>query len=95
MVENLYINWYMGELSSNWSSALNEEMNNGWKIPGIENQMDFYKNYVSAKVQKGDRVFVIISDALRYEVAVELNDKLNKEIIGNCEIEGNLGVIPL
>lgn len=94
MVENLYTNWYMGELSSNWSSALNEEMKNGWKIPGIENQMDFYKNYVSSKVQKGDRVFVIISDALRYEVAVELNDKLNTETIGNCEIEGNLGVIP-
>lgn len=94
MVENLYTNWYMGELSSNWSSALKEEMKNGWKVPGIENQTDFYKNYVSAKVQKGDRVFVIISDALRYEVAVELNDKLNTEIIGNCEIGGNLGVIP-
>ncbi|MBO1513530.1 BREX-1 system phosphatase PglZ type A [Metabacillus bambusae] len=94
MVENLYTNWYMGQLSSNWSSVLSDEMKKGWKIPGIESQMDFYKNYVSQKVQKGDRVFVIISDALRYEVAVELNDKLNTETIGNCEIEGNLGVIP-
>ncbi|MBB2481353.1 BREX-1 system phosphatase PglZ type A [Bacillus sp. APMAM] len=94
LVENLYTNWYMGELSSNWSSALNEEMKSGWKIPGVENQMDFYKNYVSSKVQKGDRVFVIISDALRYEIAVELNEKLNTETIGNCDIEGNLGVIP-
>lgn len=94
MVENLYTNWYMGQLSSNWSSVLSDEMKKGWKIPGIESQMDFYKNYVSQKVQKGDRAFVIISDALRYEIAVELKDKLNTETIGNCEIEGNLGVIP-
>lgn len=94
MVENLYTNWYMGQLSSNWSSVISDEMKKGWKIPGVESQMDFYKNYVSQKVQKGERVFVIISDALRYEIAVEMYEKLNTETPGTCSIDGILGVVP-
>ncbi len=37
---------------------------------------------------------VIISDALRYETAVELNDLLNREQKGKSEIDAMFGVIP-
>ncbi len=94
MVENLYTNWYMGELSSHWSAAVHDKMKTSWMIPGIQNQKDFYRSFVAPKIHQGDRVFVIISDALRYEIAAELSDKLNSETTGACEIQPLLGVIP-
>ena len=94
MVENLYTNWFMGELSSHWSQAVDREMKTDWVIPGIANQKDFYKSYIAPKINKGDRVFVIISDALRYEIGVEFAEKLNSETIGGCDIQPLLGVIP-
>ena len=94
MVENLYTNWYMGDLSSHWSQAVESDLKDNWVLPGIINQQDFYKQYVAPKVYKGERIFVIISDALRYEVGVEIAEKLNAETLGACEIEPILSVIP-
>ncbi|MGG1640414.1 BREX-1 system phosphatase PglZ type A [Paenibacillus sp. NRS-1782] len=94
MVENLYTTWYMGELSSHWSAAVQEEMKSSWVLPGIQSQKDFYRSFVAPKIYNGDRVFVIISDALRYEIAAELADKLNSETTGACDIQSLLGVVP-
>mgnify|MGYP001371960875 CR=1 FL=1 len=94
MVENLYTNWFMGELSSHWSIAVETEIKHHWSLPGVSNQTDFYRSFVAPKVDKGDRVFVIISDAMRYEIGVELANKLNSETIGVCDIQPMLGVIP-
>lgn len=94
MVENIYTNWFQGELSSHWSQAVHSELKNEWTLPGIRNQQNFYRNIVSSKASKGERVFVIISDAMRYEVGVEINDRLNAETLGSCEVETMLGVIP-
>jgi len=94
MVENLYTNWYMSELSSHWSAAVHDELKSSWVLPGIQNQKDFYRSFVSPKISNGDRVFVIISDALRYEIASELTDKLNSETTGACDIQPLLGVVP-
>lgn len=94
MVENLYTNWFMGELNLNWSSAVHDDMRSNWSIPGIQSQKEFYRSFVAPKIDNGDRVFVIISDALRYEIAVELADKLNSEMTGACDLQPLLGVIP-
>jgi len=94
MVENLYTNWFMSELSSNWSAAIQDDMKQAWILPGVQNQKDFYRSFVSSRVNNGERVFVIISDALRYEIAVELSDKLNSETTGACDIQSLLGVVP-
>ncbi|NHM30666.1 BREX-1 system phosphatase PglZ type A [Neobacillus terrae] len=94
MVENLYTNWYMGDLSSHWSQAVESDMKDNWIIPGITNQQQFYRQYVAPKVNKGERVFVVISDALRYEVGVEITERLNAETMGACEIEPILSVVP-
>ncbi|WP_026584643.1 BREX-1 system phosphatase PglZ type A [Bacillus sp. J33] len=94
LVENLYTNWYMGELSSHWSQAVESEMTQDWSLPGIKNQQDFYSSFIDSKVRNGERVFVIVSDALRYEIGVELADRLNTETMGVCDVETLLGVVP-
>lgn len=94
LVENLYTNWYMGELSSHWSQAVEAEMTQDWSLPGVKNQQGFYSSFIGPKIHNGDRVFVIVSDAMRYEIGVELADRLNTETMGTCEVETLLGVVP-
>lgn len=94
LVENLYTNWYMGELSAHWSQAVESEMTQNWSLPGVKNQQDFYPSFIDSKVRNGERVFVIISDAMRYEIGVELAERLNTETMGICDVETMLGVVP-
>ena len=92
-VEEIYNN-FINDLNSKWTSSIESNMEGKWIIPGVRNQKDFYRNYVYPSVSIGDRVFVIISDALRYEVGKELCDKLNEEVVGSTQIDAMLSVIP-
>jgi uncharacterized protein (TIGR02687 family) len=94
MIEYLYTNWFMSELNTNWSSSIQEEVKDEWAIDGVVKQQEFYRNYVDPKVRNGDRVFVIISDALRYDVGVEVADRLEVETRGSSQVETMLSVIP-
>lgn len=90
-VEKTYNNWYLDEISIKWSNSISDNLNGEWRIPGILPQKMFYSNFIEAYNQ---RVFVIISDALRYESARELTDILNSERQGSCDITAMLGSIP-
>src|SRR5690625_1999583 len=92
LVENKYTNWYMGELSTHWSQALHRDIPKKWALPGTYNQQQFYSNIISR--HDDERVFVIISDALRYEIGVELQERLKSEILGSSELDTMLGVVP-
>ena len=93
MVENIYVNGYLNTLSIKWSDSL-ETLNGNWTIPGMIMQKDFYNTYIKPFKNRRERVFVIISDALRYEVAREFCDMLNKERKGSTEIAYMQGCIP-
>ncbi|WP_406542698.1 BREX-1 system phosphatase PglZ type A [Clostridium ljungdahlii] len=93
-VENTYVNWFVDELSVKWSNAISDELQDNWNIPLITEQKDFYNTFIRQHVIKGERVFVIISDALRYEAAKEFSDILNIERKGFTEIYAMQGVIP-
>lgn len=94
LVDDLYTNWYMGELSSHWSQAVHAEMMQDWSLPGVLNQQDFYSSVIAPKIRNGERVFVIISDAMRYEIGVELAERLNAETMGVCNVQTLLGAVP-
>lgn len=94
MVEYVYSNWYMSELNNHWSRSITEEIENEWAIDGVLKQQNFYQHYVAPKVKNEDRVFVIISDALRYDIGVEVAEYLNAETRGSSQIESMLSVLP-
>ncbi len=71
-VENLYKNWYLATLGGQWTKLVRDELALSSRLPDIPQQGGFYGNYVRPIESAGSRVFVIISDALRYEVAVDL-----------------------
>lgn len=94
LVEDLYTNWFMAEISSHWSQAVSAEMTKDWSLPGVIKQQNFYSSVISSHISKGERAFVIVSDAMRYEVGVELAERLNSETIGSCEVQTLLSVVP-
>ncbi len=89
-VEKLYSNWYLAGLADNWSSVAEEDLGQYGYIPDVERQTAFYGNYVR---HSDTRVFVIISDALRYEVAASLAEQL-KELQGRTELGSMCGIFP-
>lgn len=94
VVENTYAHWYLDELSVKWSQIIENDLIDNININGVNKQQDFYNDYLRKQVLDGDRVFVIISDALRYEAAKELSDILNRDIRGKTELSYMQGVIP-
>lgn len=93
-VEKLYKNWYLATLGNQWTTLVRDELTQSSRLPGITNQEDFYRSYVKPIVSAGSRAFVIISDALRYEVAVELTSKLLRETKGAAKISSMQSVFP-
>ncbi|MHC5731900.1 MAG: PglZ domain-containing protein, partial [Nostoc sp.] len=83
-VENLYTQWFLDGLGEAWSDALG----NTWELEGIASQTRFFGRHVFPILERSDRekVFVIISDALRYEVASELQEVIYKEMRGETEL---------
>lgn len=91
IVEGLYHEWYLKEVNRNWLDSVAKELKEKSSVTGVERQNNFYSHYVSAN--KG-RSFVVISDALRYEVAVELSDNLVKKTKGTTSIDSMQSVLP-
>lgn len=86
IVEGLYTHWFLGELGNNWSAACADELAQYGRILEVPQQEKFYNEKVK---KEENRVFVIISDALRYEVAASLTEQLRREtqskvILGSC-----------
>ncbi len=80
-IEAIYTNWFLDELTNKQIALLKAEWLDNWNVPGISKQQDFYEKEVNSvlKWKNTERVFVVISDALRYECAYELNELLEKE----------------
>lgn len=93
-VEKLYKNWYLKELGSQWSTLIADELPNGYELSGIIGQEDFYTKYVKPISSSGSRAFVVISDAMRYEVAVELTGLLTRETKGVAKIAALQSIFP-
>ncbi len=94
VVENTYTNWYLEEESIKWSSLVEEGLDNNSLATGLTKQEDFYQTYIFPHMEKDERVFVIISDGLRYEAAKEFSNIINRDRQGKAEVLFMEGVIP-
>ena len=83
-VEMLYVNWFMQELGENWTNISEDDLKEYGYVRNIPRQVDFYKNRVvvrrnpSTGRPERNKTFVVISDALRYEVAAGLVEVLKR-----------------
>lgn len=82
-VEKEYTNKYLSELARKWQPIVDGM--GKWHIDNVMSQRSFFYYYVRPFIEKGNKVFVIISDALRYETMVELAERMSK--IGRMKVE--------
>lgn len=91
VVEGIYSTWYLNNLAENWTKVATPDLSSTGEIPGIAQQTNFYNNHIKYEKQK---VCVIISDAMRYEVAVSLKEHLESEKSASVKIESMQGIFP-
>lgn len=72
-LEDVYLNDYLRKLNDKWQKFVKD-----YHI-GYNHQRKFYNKYVEPVVQKSQKIFVVISDALRYECAKELSRLISYE----------------
>lgn len=93
LVEKRYTNKYVYDLGNAWQQQVDQVEN--WRSIALRSQAAFYARYVEPLVRDGDKkAVVIISDALRYEVADELGSLIRREDRFDANLEAVLGVLP-
>lgn len=90
-VEGLYTHWFLGELGNHWSDVCAEELAQYGHLLEVPQQEAFYRQKVKGQE---NRVFVIISDALRYEVAASLAEQLRRETQSKVVLSACAGIFP-
>ena len=87
LIENIYTNEYLNKQLPAWNNALQAEKD----FKDIKLQRNFYRDYLE---NNKERTVVIISDALRYEVAKELFNEMQDNPKCTAKINAILGVLP-
>ena len=90
-VEGLYTHWFLGELGNNWSDVCADELATYGKVLEVPQQEEFYRYRINISENK---VFVIISDAMRYEVAAAMADQLRRETQSKVSISSMQSIFP-
>lgn len=90
-VEGLYTHWFLSELGNNWSDVFAEELATYGKVLEVPQQEEFYHSRIKSS---DTRVFVIVSDAMRYEVAATMADQLQRETQSKVSISSMQSIFP-
>jgi uncharacterized protein (TIGR02687 family) len=78
-LEDVYTVGFLAPFGSRWSEGLEAGLLDKWQIPSVPSQSDFFARQVQGMLDDGlKRVYVVISDALRYEAGAELADRLRR-----------------
>ena len=95
-IEACYCNGYLAKIALAWGKFVDVELPERWAIDGTQNQYTFFDREVRPWLDEADnrRAFVIISDAMRYEIAEELTGYLNGTYRVQAELSSQLGVLP-
>jgi uncharacterized protein (TIGR02687 family) len=91
-IENHYTNSFLLPLNNDWQLRVDELEQ--WKTASAPSAWAFFSNYVKPPLQRDKKIVVIISDALRYESAVELASRIRQEDRFDAEIEPMLSALP-
>ena len=91
-IEKAYTNTFLLKLGDNWQAVMNGMTD--WQIDTVLSQTRFYTQWIAPYTKRNKRIFVIISDALRYESAVELRENILKEDKYTATLNTVLGSLP-
>lgn len=91
-VDKRYTNKFVYELGNAWQQIVDASAQ--WASSVLASQRSFYRDYVDGLLRDGKKAVVIVSDALRYEVAEELGSRIRQEDRFDADLDAVLGVLP-
>lgn len=91
-IENLYSNNFLLTINNNWQAQIDALTK--WDIPAITSQSSFFAKWIRPYPRKNNKVFVLISDALRYEIADDLMKHIRHEDRYEARLDAMLSTLP-
>lgn len=91
-IEDYYVNNYLLKLNDIWQIHIDKLEE--WHIPVYMMQRDFYAKHIAPVLSEKKKIYVIISDALRYEVGDELVSMIRQENMFEANIEPAISMLP-
>jgi uncharacterized protein (TIGR02687 family) len=91
-IEKVYSNDWLLKYNNNWQPVIDKL--DSWPTSTKATQNRFFEQHVKPVIAKKQRLFVIISDAFRYECGAELSKKLLAENRYNSSIEYMTACMP-
>ena len=94
LVENVYTNKYLTDYSYKWNQSLSDE---AYASYTGKREQDFFEDFVRPFMREDGRegrVFVIISDGMRYECGRELYEQLELDEKCSVSMDHMLSVLP-
>lgn len=91
-VENRYLNGYLFPISTSFTACLQKQKQ---YISAIcPSQARFWEQQIKPYLEAGKKIFVVISDAMRYEIGAELLSLIRQEDKYEAELAAQLGMLP-
>ncbi|HPI26822.1 MAG TPA: BREX-1 system phosphatase PglZ type A, partial [Candidatus Cloacimonadota bacterium] len=91
-IENRYLNSYLFPLSTAFTGQMKYMERYSSQV--IPLQSEFWKKEISPYLEENKKIFVIISDALRYEIGSELMSQIRQEDRYEAELGACMGMLP-
>ena len=91
-IENLYSNNYLLKLGDRFQTFVDAASK--WEAFPVRKQNEFFEHWVQPFLRKDNKVCVIISDAMRYEIGDELLSLIRQEDRYSAELEPALSMLP-
>jgi len=91
-VENLYTNNFLLKLNDRWQAFVDKA--DTWEATPVPLQKSVFERFIEPFLSKKNKVCVIISDALRYEIGDELLTLIRQEDRYDAQLEPVLSMLP-
>ncbi len=91
-IEDHYGNSFIFKLGTSWSALIQQQEK--WHAALPHPQAKFWRSQITSYIQQNKKIFVIISDALRYEIAAELMSLIRSEDRFEADLSASVGSLP-
>lgn len=93
-MERIYTNWFLADANTCWVNACEKQWLEQGYVEGVDRQRHFFEERVLSGADGAKKTLVIVSDALRYEVAAELAERLERDTKGTADLHSMQSVFP-
>lgn len=91
-VGKVYVNNFLIPLGDRWSDQVRRM--SSWTCGALPRQRTFFEEHVRPFLDKGQKVFVIVSDALRYEAAADFAERMKSKNRFTTELNAMFASLP-